>query len=886
MPPSSIFRCSEQAPGDEQGVETMHRQRVLGLLALFFVSGFAGLGHEMVWTRMLGLGLGHEMAAVLAVLASFFCGVALGAWLLDRRAGRSRQAQRLFAILELWIGLWALALIWLIPWANATLLPTLGFPEHPLLHWLTAFGYTFVLLLPATFAMGATLPAMETLVSTLRRDAHSLGSIYGANTLGAMAGTLATIFVLLPWLGSSSTLVLLACLNFLAAFGVLALTRPRGAREGEPQLVQRPCLERAETRRLGALLFWTGLLGIGFEVLAVRVLSQVLQNTVYSFAMLLAVYLLGTAIGAALYQRLVRERAKTSELFERSSQRLLVALSSACLLGALLLRAASGIHDAILATLGSGFGPAILSEFAVAALVFLPPTLLMGMLFTHLAERARGERGGLGHALGINTVGAAAAPLFFGVLLLPALGSRWTFVLLASAYLLPLLLRPRLSRALVVPAGLAAALALLPFETELLELPEDARIVLHDEGIAATVTVLERESGQTVLKINNQFQMGGTASIFADRRQGHIPLLLHPQPKNALFLGLGTGATFAAAAEHPELQATAVELLPEVTGVLEHFGASGKTALEHPRLEIVHADARRFIQRSSQRYDVVIADLFHPARDGAGSLYTCEHFAAVRSVLSEGGVFCQWLPLYQMELDTLRLIARSFASVFPSASIWLTHYNLDTPIVGLVAAPKGLKFAVDHFERRCEHPLLREALRRYRLEDALSLFGCYVAGSEALGQFARSGPLNTDDRPLVIYRAPRFVYSEQGPASARLLELLAQLDGRPEHLLAEGNEALAQRLERYWRARNRFLEVGTRMDSSLGGRRLLAQIRGPLLEILRISPDFEAAYLPLLGLALQQYRHEPTQAIRLLTELVQLSPTRPEARRALAQIGR
>lgn len=198
--------------------------------SLMFLSGFAALGYEMVWTRMLAVGLGHEAASMLAVVAAFFCGTAAGAWALDDVVSRGGAPGRWYAALELIIGLWSLLLISLIPLANS-LAPKLMAPQPSALHqWSVAFIMPLLLLLPATFAMGGTLPAMECFVSRLRQDGWSVGGLYAANTFGAVAGTLVGAFLMAPRIGFSKSLWILAALNFVCAAGVLIPSASKGAR--------------------------------------------------------------------------------------------------------------------------------------------------------------------------------------------------------------------------------------------------------------------------------------------------------------------------------------------------------------------------------------------------------------------------------------------------------------------------------------------------------------------------------------------------------------------------------------------------------------------------------------------------------------------------------
>src|SRR2546425_9377018 len=294
------------------------------LYLLFFFSGSAGLGYQMVWSKMFATGLGHEMPAVLAVLCAFMGGMALGAWRLDGLIARSRAPGCWYGFLEILVGAWGFLSAALIPVANQAALPLIGLEPSPLRHWLIAFMLPALVLLPATAAMGATLPAMERFVSPLLADGRCVGAIYASNTLGAVVGILASTFVIVPALGFRRSAWLLAAVNVLC--GVVALlagawlsSAAPAAQEGkQTKDSSRPASETgaaaedsriprnfgaASRLRLSMTVFFTGLLGIGFETVGVRVLSQVLENTVYTFAAVLSVFLFGTSIGAALYQR-------------------------------------------------------------------------------------------------------------------------------------------------------------------------------------------------------------------------------------------------------------------------------------------------------------------------------------------------------------------------------------------------------------------------------------------------------------------------------------------------------------------------------------------------------------------------------------------------------
>jgi spermidine synthase len=839
---------------------------VLHLVML--LSGVAGLGYEIVWTRLLASFLGHEMVAVLAVLSAFFTGLALGAHLLHGRLRRSAHPVRWYAALETVIALWALVLVTAAPAAARLTALAMGPTPPAWLHWSLAFGASFVLLLPATCAMGATLPAMERIVATTTGAARSLPGLYAANTAGAVFGTLLATFVLLPALGNAHTLYVLALLNLGCAAAIFVAARRNAAAPGEVSTVP---ADVAPPHHTLPMLFATGLLGVGFEVLVVRVLAQVLENTVYTFGAVLAVYLLGTALGAAYWQR-----RRPGPDAKHTSDTLLLATAATCLAAIVLLWFARELHGALLAAFGDRAVAGLAAELGLAGAVLLAPTFAMGALFSQLVHAARAD---LGRALAANTLGAALAPLVVGVLLLPAAGAKFAALALASGYL-PMA-SGRAWRRPAMPALAASTLALWTFTPalHLVTVPQGGKLVHHVDGSMAAVSVVDDTAGTRQLKVDERFTMGGTATRYSDRRQAHIPLLLHPAPRDALFLGLGPGMTFAAAAAHPSLAATGVELLPEILPLLALFDPLFADLPAHaPRLRVVAADARRYVSATPELYDVIVADLFHPSRDGAGTLYTREHFAAVRGRLREGGLFCQWLPLYQLDLPTLRLIVRTFLKEFPRAELHLGHLSLGMPIIALVgyrdAPPQAL---AGHLAPRLADPRLAAELREMRLDSDFALLGGLLAGAEELHDFAGPGPFNTDDLPRVTYQAPSFVYQTQAPAERRVLALLDELSTATAPGDA-GEDGFTQRLGRYREARDAFLRAGAGIPPDPDPRRLLERTREPLLRIVRMSPDFDPAYRPLLGLAGALYESDPQLTLALLRELESANPGRTEAR--------
>jgi spermidine synthase len=839
------------------------------------LSGAAALAWQMVWTAEFGAAMGHEIVAVLAVLAAFFGGLALGAQALGRTLARSRWPGRWYAGCEVLLLAWGLVLTVAMPsLIQATALLIGPEPSVPR-HWTVAFLFPFILLLPASAAMGATLPALERQLSA----AHSrLGGLYAANTFGAVLGLLLAVFVAIPHGGLLRTALLCAAANALCAALAWWLWRDVPVMPTAAAGAPAPA-EAAPGHRVSTLLVATGVLGIGYEVLAVRVLSQVTESTVYSYALLLAMYLLGTAAGAAIYQRL----AHRADDARRLRDRLLFALAAAVLLSGLAL----GWADALCAWparwMGPGAAGALAGEALAATAAMWAPTLVMGALFTHLCIEAQSAGRPLGRALALNTAGAAIAPALVGVWLIPAVGAPAGLALMVAGYLL--LQSPARWRRpynLLVAAA-AGASVLWGANLRFVDVPAGGRVLSYRDGVMAAVSVVADAAGVARLRINNRAQEGSSASGLVEWRLAQLPLLLHATPpRQALFLGLGTGFTAAAAAQEPGLQVHAVELLPEVITAAELFAKSPAAPVPLQPVHTVPADARRFVQASDARYDVIVADLFHPARSGAGALYTQEQFAAVRARLAPGGVFCQWLALHQMDLDTLRSIVSAFLAVYPDGIAVLASNSLDTPVLGLIARPDDPAIDLAAVRTRLTRLAGSPQLAAARLEDEFAVVGSVLAGPTTLARFAQGATANTDDRPVVVHQAPWATYAPPSTPRERLLQLLDELQPRATELLRVPHGAEADRMQAYWAARRRYLDFGATVRPVADPGEMLQRVQAPLLGLVRQSPEFRPACEPLVAMARALRDSDPARAQAIATALDGMGATCAHAARTAA----
>ncbi len=837
---------------------------------IFLLSGLTALGFQLCWTRMLALGIGHELGSVLAVISAFFGGVTLGAWLLDKPIARSRHPGYWYAALEGAIGLWGALSLLAIPLANRFIFRWTGLDSPDFLRWTICFLVAFLSLLPATFCMGATLPAMERTVAAMRVGSRPIPGLYAANTLGAVAGVFAAVFVFSPSWGYQTAILIfsgLAAACSLSAFLLARSATTSGVANGEKLLPLRP-------DPVLATLFFTGLFGIGYEVVCTRALAQYFEDSVYTYAALLVVYLSGTALGAFAYPKISSLAGD-----RRTPGVLLAALLFTCLTGTALLPAVGALNVAIGSSLGDGRIAQLLGEVAAAALVFFLPTLCMGAVFSHLAQAAREKSLGLGRALALNTLGGALAPFLFGIVLLPAVGIRNTLLVIGLGY--ALFIRPFKAAAIALAVALAPLTAALAFPWNPADLPPGSRLLEYREGAMSSVAAIENEDGKRSLRVDNRFHMGGTLSEATERLKVHIPLLLHPRPGKVLFIGLGTGVTFGAVADHRIDAADAVELDPVVAGMLPHFAPQNR----HPypaRYRLFKADARRFIRAAPDAYDVVIADFFHPNRDGAASLYTREHFRAIQARLDPGGIFCQWLPLYQLDMLSLRIIVRTFLQVFPHAQAYLGNFNAELPGLALVGAQESRFYPADWFSRRVDDPAVGGMLAQEGVSDGFSMASFFLASHEDLEAIAGDAPPNTDNHPRVMFINPGFEGLAEYTTYGRLESLLDGCRRPPADLAGNGGDSASlgyrEDLGRLLAARDIYLR-GAIAEARGNGNAAVAQY----LRSAEISRHFTVGYAKCLILALEQGQADPAWAKGILHRLAEMRPDIEDARTVLRE---
>lgn len=755
------------------------------LLVCFFVSGFAALLYQTAWTREFAFLFGTSELAVVAVLAAYMAGLALGAATAARFVRRLGRPVLTYGLMELGIALCALGVPLGIRLVQGIYLALAGGLEAPpetmalttaLFHLMGAF----IVLLPATALMGATLPLLARYA--VHEDVQigpRIGVLYAVNTFGAIAGTLCAAFWLLPELGLRSTVHVGVAGNFVVFLAAAALARGLSRIGREERVRQRPAFHWI----LPAMTI-SGAVSFLYEVLWTRLLGHVLGGSTAAFASMLASFLLGIALGSALAARFARTR-------EAAARGFVHAQLGTGLLAFLAFRGVDWLPQLAQAVGASPSSPA--PGAAAAGLLLLPVTLCIGATFPFgvrlLARDAEEAASVSGRVYAWNTIGSIFGAVLTGFFLLPMIGlERTALVGVATSLLLAAaaawLSVPRSRRLAALAMG---GLALVAF----VRLPQPQSLLLHSAitgtrmageifylgvGRSATVTVVEHDQGWRLLT-NGLPESGVERESVPDLRFNEtawlslLPSAARPDTDRMLIIGLGAGKTLEATARSVS-QIDVIELEEEVVSANRRIPRPSEP-LDDPRVTLRLGDARGAMTLSRARYDAIVSQPSHPWTSGASHLYTREFFALAQSKLAPGGIFVQWIGASFVDEPLFGSLMASMTDVFEFVHVYrpvpaaLVFVASDRPIDLAESGPRALATTPESFGRHGIH----------RVED---LYASWTLDSEGVRALSADRPMNTDDHNrLATKRLP------PAEAGSRKVTRLDQAFARHEVLSAE-----------------------------------------------------------------------------------------------------
>jgi spermidine synthase len=919
------------------------------IVVCFFLSGATGLVYQVVWLRLLGLVFGHTVYATTTVLAAFMAGLAMGSLLAARRMPRLRNLIGVYGWLEIGIGICCA----LVPVTLDRAAPlwvgfssAFGLPYHGLL--LVQFVLVFGMLVVPTTLMGATLPVLsQALVGNEVNTRRDVGTLYAINTFGAVLGVALAGYVLLPGLGNRATSLLAASGNIAA--GVIALAYSRGSARGA-RTPSVPSVARFTGNAAGgqgldpspgaalttAALAISGAVSMLYEVGWTRALALAIGSSTYAFTSMLLAFLVGIAGGSALYSRIPAASRISPAAFALLQAGIGVATGATILLF-------ERAPEMFLVALRWSAAPEFvqLAQFGVSAGALLFSSLLIGATFpcaVAVVARNRTDIGRqVGRLYGANTIGAIVGSIVAGFVLMPALGTQAMLetgaavnLVLASALFAASVpgARPSLSpprwRWPAATACLVAASAVLFLPhwdqrvmssgaaiyarwyvdasrgQDLAALLRSQRIVYYRDGLSATVAV--SQAGEHLfLRVNGKLDAGTAGDMPTQLMSGHLPLLLHANPKKVLVIGLGSGITAGAVARYPIERLDVVEIEPAVVEASRFFGQLHGGVLADSRVRTIIADGRNFLLTTPERYDVIISEPSNPWMSGLASLFSEEFFRLVRERLRPGGIMLQWVQAYNIRPEDFRMVVNTFRSAFPAASIW-------NPVRGdflLVGRRDGAPIDLDQLRTRFDGtPQVRRDLERIGVRAWPGILGFFMLNDADTARFAAGGGLNTDDRLPLEFSAPRALYMDTGETNWRLIHQFRQAP-LPE-VTASSRPALEHADVRSWIGRvaltrlayddaqlqfQRALELDPRSLPAQLGMSLVLLQGDRTEEAFRLARQVaerepeNAIALFVAGIAAGRLR-KPDQALTLIRRAVALEPDNPQFQVALRHLER
>jgi len=785
----------------------------LPFAALLVASGATALVYETLWVKQLGRVVGVEVHAVTIALSAFFAGLAFGGALLGRLADRTPRPVRLYAALEAGVAVFGV-LSTLALARSAALFVALREAVGPL-----AWTLPFVLVGVPSFLMGGTLPALlRALHPGDDGVAPATGRLYAANTAGAVAGTLATPFALVPAFGITGTGLFAGAVGLAVAAAAVGVDRRQDARAPARQRSAEPAADsRSRDARVALALYAAaGGVALGYEVVWSELLVQFLSTRTYAFAVMLGTYLTGLALGSVLFARFTRPRHDPWWAFG-----LLLAASGACAIGGMTvlgtwLPDAQTVAGMWAMRLTGRETVEVVARFVVASTaILLVPTTLLGAAFPAAARLAAGAEhvgGDVGTVAALNTAGGIGGTLLTGFVLVPSFGLVRTLGVLAltGAALGGLaVLRSRRSRRVAVAAIVVFGVGLLAVATprdrlaRLLAEKRGGTLVFYEEDAGGTVAVLEQRApageGASFRRLYIQgVSNSGDAltSLRYMRLQALLPLLVHPgEPRSALVVGFGTGITAGALLTYPGLETRVVaELLPSVVRA-GHLFAGNYDAARDSRISIRIGDGRQELLRRSQRYDLITLEPPPPSAAGVVNLYSRDFYELCRDRLAPGGLMAQWWPLPAQNDEDSRSLVRSFLDAFPHAAAWSTEFHE----VLLVGSLQPLPLDGPRVAARFAEPEVTAALAEVGVGSPEALLATWITDRAGLEKYVAGAPPVTDDRPLIEHAA----WVRRGEIRRvlpRLLECATEVSLPPSDPLREGVATERRELLDFYRA--------------------------------------------------------------------------------------
>lgn len=803
----------------EQAASTPASERVLPLLLVLFVAGgCAALIYEIVWFQLLELVIGSSTISLGILLGTFMGGLCLGSLALPRVVSARWNPLLVYGALELGIGACAIAVLFGLPSVASVYVAYAG---EGLTSVILRGAICALLLLPPTALMGATLPAIARWVESSPTGVSWLGILYTANLAGAVFGCLLAGFYLLRVHDMAIATYVAAAIDLILAVLAFALASATGYRAADAALpTDSPAARSSDVWAVYVVTGLSGLTALGCQVVWTRVLALLMGATVYTFSIILAVFLTGLGVGGGVGSFLARTRARP-RLALGVCQLLLVA----CVAWAATAIGASLPYWPIDLALTQSPWYSFQLDLIRVMWAILPAACLWGASFPLALAAAASPHEDPGRMTGAvyaaNTIGAIIGALAFSTVLIPVIGTFGSQrllvgICLAAGLLMLIALMPGRSGAstaheqpvsarlgMSAAAGAVALAAvliwaipgppagLLAFGRELVKLDPVPEVLFVGEGINSTVAVAQIEEGVRSFLVSARAEASSSPhDMRVQRMIGHVPALLHRGPRSVLVVGFGAGVTAGSFTQYPDIERIVIcELEPLIPRfVSTYFTAENYAVLNDPRVRVVYDDARHYLLTTREKFDIITSDPIHPWVKGSATLYTRDYFELVRRHLNPGGVVTQWVPFYETTPDVVKSELATFFSVFPRSVIFGNEgarSDSDAVVFG-EAEPEPIE--VDRIQQRLDGPgysRVKASLAEVNFNSAADLLATYVNQASDLKDWLKDAQINTDRNLRLQYLAGMSSTAYQGE---EIFEALVRSRRFPDDLFVASKE--------------------------------------------------------------------------------------------------
>jgi spermidine synthase len=778
------------------------------LIILFAGSGCAALIYEIVWFQLLQLVIGSSAVSLCVLLTTFMGGMCLGSLALPRVVSARRHPLLVYAIIEMALGLCGLSVLFAMPLVDG------------LYAQLTDNGFSglfqrgaicAICLLAPTILMGATLPAVARWVETTPQGMSWLGLFYGSNIAGAVFGCLLAGFYLLRVYDMRTATYAAAGINVGVAFLGLWLT---AIAKYEPRVARAANSEQAQPAPPLALPVYitiaiSGATALAAEVIWTRSLSLLLGATVYTFSIILAVFLTGLGIGSSVGSMLARLSSRP---------RTALGICQFLLAGAIAWTAAMLANSLpywpINPYLSTNPWLNFQLDLARCLWAILPAACLWGASFPLALAAATTPGGDAGRVVGgvyaANTIGAIVGASGASLFLIRTLGSQTAQQILIGfsalgALLMLFRLRPISLRGPALAVTISGGAALLAWSVPVVpwQLVAFGRALptttgnwsklYVGEGMNSSIAVTELDGGVRNFHVSGKIEASSEPQdMRLQRMLAHIPAFFHTHPRSVLVVGCGAGVTAGSFVVHPDVERIVIceieALVPQA--VAGYFAKQNYDVVHNPRVALVYDDGRHYVHTTPEKFDIITSDPIHPWVKGSATLYTKEYFELCKSRLNPGGMITQWVPLYESNSDVVQSEIATFFEVFPHGTIWANDNDgkgYDVVLLGQVEAPV---IDIDQLQEKFDRPGHAEAtasLREVGLGSALDLLTTYAGQASDLKTWLENAQINRDRNLRLQYLAGMELNNQKG---AEIRDQIAAFRQFPENLFAGASPRL------------------------------------------------------------------------------------------------